>query len=50
VGNFLRTGNNSDLIDRSNLGTQTSVNTENLTIDDGSKDKEIEHVTAGLPD
>lgn len=35
---LLRAGYNTDLIHRADLGAQTTVDTENLTINDGGED------------
>lgn len=48
--NLLGTSDNTDLIDGTDLRAQTTMDTENLTINNGSKDKEIEDLAAGLPD
>lgn len=48
--NFLSTGNDTDLINGANLRTQTTMNTENLAINDSSKDEEVEDLAARLPD
>jgi hypothetical protein len=50
VRDLLRAGYNTDLIHRTDLGAQTTVDTENLTINDGSEDKEIKDLAARLPD
>ncbi len=47
--NFLSAGDNTDLIDGTDLRTQTTMNTENFTINNGSKNKEIEDLAARFP-
>lgn len=47
--NLLRTSNDTDLVNRADFGAQTSVDAEKLAIDDGSEDKEVEHMAASLP-
>lgn len=49
VGNLLCAGDDADLIDGPDLRTQASVDAENLAVDDGSEDQEIENVATGLP-
>jgi hypothetical protein len=46
---LLSTSNHADLINGADLRAEATVNTQNLTINDGSKDKEIENLAAGLP-
>jgi len=50
MGNFLGAGDNANLIKCSDFGRETTVNTEYSTINDSSQGKEIEDLTAGLPD
>jgi hypothetical protein len=50
MGNLLSTSYDTDLVDCSNLGTQATMNTEDLTIDDGRKNEKIENLAARLPD
>jgi hypothetical protein len=50
MGDLLSTSYDTNLVDRSNLGTQATMNTEDLAIDDGREDEEIENLAAGLPD
>jgi hypothetical protein len=50
MGNLLSTSYDTDLVDSSNLGAQATMNTEDLTIDDGCEDEEIENLAARLPD
>lgn len=47
---LLGPGNDADLVDCSNLGTETTVHTEDGTVDDGGQDQKVEHLTTGLPD
>ena len=49
VRNLLCTGDDTDLIDSSDLGTQPSVDTENLAINNGREDEEVEDMAASLP-
>jgi hypothetical protein len=46
---LLSTSNDADLINGTNLRAQTTMNTKNFTINDGSEDKEIENLAARLP-
>lgn len=48
--NFLGAGNNADLIKCSDFGRETTVDTEHPAINDSSQGKEVEDLTAGLPD
>lgn len=48
--NLLSSGDNPDLIDSPDLGTETAVNTENSAVHNRSEDKEVEDLAAGLPD
>ena len=50
VGNFLSTSNDADLINGADLRTQTTVQAEDLAINDCSKNEEVEDLTAGFPD
>lgn len=47
---FLGTGDDADLIESADFWTQTSVNTQNGSVDDSRKDKEVKNLTASLPD
>lgn len=47
---LLSTSNNTNLIDSADLRAQPTVDTKDLTIDNGSKNKEIEDLAARLPD
>lgn len=47
--NFLSTGNDPNLINSPNLGTQTTVNAEQLSVNYSSKNKEVKDMTACLP-
>jgi hypothetical protein len=49
VRNLLSTSDDANLVDCTDLRAQTTVDTKNLPIDDGSEDKEVENLTAGLP-
>ena len=49
MGDFLRAGNDTDLIDSPDLGTQAAVDAEELPIDDGSENEEVEDMAACLP-
>lgn len=46
---LLSTSNDTDLINGTNLGAQTTMNAENLSINDSGEDKEIENLAARLP-
>jgi hypothetical protein len=50
VWNLLSASNDTDLINSANLWTQTTMYTENFTINDGREDQKVEDLTAGLPD
>jgi len=47
---LLGSGNDADLVDCPNLGTETTVYTEDRTIDDGGQDQKVKNLTTGLPD
>jgi hypothetical protein len=47
---LLGTSNDTDLIDGTNLRAQTTVNAENLAVNDSSKDEKIKYLAARLPD
>jgi hypothetical protein len=47
---LLGTSNDTDLINSANLRAQTTMNAENFTINNSGEDKEIENLTARLPD
>jgi hypothetical protein len=47
--NLLGTGNDTDLINCTDLGAQTAMNAKNLTIDNGSEHKKIKYLAARLP-
>jgi len=49
VRNLLSTGNDANLVDGTDLGTQATVDTEELAVDDGSEDQKVENMAAGLP-
>nr|POE72001.1 hypothetical protein CFP56_11877 [Quercus suber] len=49
VWNLLRSGDNSDLIESSNFGTQPSVYTQHFAVDDGGKGQKVEDLATGLP-
>ena len=46
---FLRSCNDSDLIQRSYLWAETSVDAEDFAVDNSAEDEEIEDLTAGFP-
>ena len=48
--NLLSTSNDTNLINGADLRAQTAMNTEDLSINDSSEDKEIENLAARLPD
>ena len=48
--NLLSAGNHTDLINGTDLGAQTTMDAENLPIDDGAEDEEVEDLGAGFPD
>lgn len=50
VRNLLSSGDDPDLIDSSDLGAETAVNTKDGTVYNRSEDKEIEDLATGLPD
>jgi hypothetical protein len=50
VRNLLGASDDTDLVKRSDFGRETTVNTEYSTINDSSKGKEVEDLTARLPD
>lgn len=50
MGDFLGASDDSDLVERTDLGTQTAVDAENFAVDDGSKNKKVEDLAAALPD
>ena len=50
VRNLLGTCDDADLIQSADFWTQTSVNTQNGSINNSSKDKEVKNLTASLPD
>lgn len=47
--NFLGTGNDPNLINSPNLGAQTTVDAEQLSVNYSSKNKEVKDVTTRLP-
>lgn len=47
--NLLGTSDNPDLVDRANLGTEASVDAEDLAINNGGKHEEIKDLAACLP-
>lgn len=49
MGDLLGPGNDADLVNRSDLGTQPAVDAEDLAVDDGREDQEVEDVAASLP-
>lgn len=49
VGYFLRTGNDTDLIEGTYFRTQTAVNAENFAINDCTENEKIEDLAAGFP-
>jgi hypothetical protein len=48
--NFLGPSNNTNLIDGTNLRAQTTVYAEDFTINNSSKDEEVEHLATRFPD
>lgn len=50
MGNLLRACHDADLIYRSDLGAQATVNTEELAVNDGGQHQKVKDVAAGLPD
>jgi len=50
VGNFLLSIDGSNLIERGNGRTETSVNAEDFVVNDGSKSQVVEYVGAVSPD
>ena len=50
MGNFLGACDNANLIECSDFGRETTVNTEYSAINDSSQGEEVEDLTAGLPD
>jgi hypothetical protein len=48
--NLLGTSDDADLINSTDLRAQSTMNAENLTINNGGEDKEIENLAARLPD
>ena len=50
VGDLLSTGNDTNLIDRPNLRAQSTMNAENLAVNNSSKDEEVKNLAARLPD
>lgn len=48
--NLLCTSYDTDLVDGANFRAETTMNTENLAVDDSSKDQEVEYLATGLPD
>jgi hypothetical protein len=49
VWDFLGSGNNADLVQCSDFGTQTAVYAKYLAVDNSGEGKEVEDLTAGLP-
>jgi hypothetical protein len=47
--NLLSTCNNANLINSADFRAESTVNAENLTINDRSKDEKVEDLAAGLP-
>lgn len=47
--NLLGTSNNTDLIYRSNFGTESAVYTQNFAVDNSCKNEKVKDVAAGLP-
>ena len=50
VGNLLCPRYDANLVQRADLGRQSTVHAEHLAVDDGCQGKEVEDLTAGLPD
>ena len=50
VRDLLRASDDADLVEGADFGTQTAVDAEHFTVDDGSEDEEIENLAAGFPD
>ncbi len=49
VWNFLGSSDNTDLIEGPDLRTQSSVNTQNLAINNSTEGHKIEHLTTSFP-
>jgi hypothetical protein len=49
VRDLLGASNNTNLIDGSNLRAQSTMNTENLTVNNSSQDEKIKNLAAGFP-
>lgn len=47
---FLRTGNDADLVEGPDLGGKAAMDAEHSAVDDGGEGEEIEDLTAGFPD
>ena len=47
---LLSTSNDADLVKGADLWTQTTMDAEDLAVDDCTEDEEVEHLAAGLPD
>lgn len=47
---LLRAGDDADLVESADLGTETAVHAEHFAVDDGGQDEEVEDLAAGLPD
>lgn len=50
VGDLLCSRDDSDLVDGSYLGTQTTVHAEYSAVDDGGQHQEVKYLAACLPD
>ena len=50
VGNLLCPRYDADLVQRADLGRQSTVHAENLAVDNGCQGKEVEDLTTRLPD
>jgi hypothetical protein len=49
MGDFLGSRNDTNLVNCTNLRAQTAVNAEDFTIHNGSENKEVKDLAAGLP-
>lgn len=50
VRDLLRTSNDADLVECTNLWAQATMNAEHFAINNRSKDKEVEHLATAFPD
>lgn len=50
MGNLLGAGDDADLIQGADLGTEAAMDTEYLAINDSSEDEKIENLAATFPD